>query len=346
MTISLAHSNWLQTLLDQLLDEYDLEAAQQRASALPAKDRGFAAVRQGMDLRGLTRGLPLLYPHLSDSPDNFPAVKFLSLIKHQVETILDVAVALNRPTEGDLARLAITMIFWASVKEIDRAVALADFWREILTQQRDISEAAELLPSHLESLGDFIKALAPLDPDPVLALPINQGLGYFDVSIVGRLAVDLFDDERLQKSEIEQSLHKIHQDRLHFVEATISLAWSNGLLEPEERKLIKKQIELLHLDKKEARKLTNLMITPSTPQEFARSFSNEETAMFVLRQLIIASMIDGSQDQRERKFLQKTAKELGLNDLQFKDITDEMMNFLQANRESIEMMKKQSRKGR
>jgi uncharacterized membrane protein YebE (DUF533 family) len=130
------------------------------------------------------------------------------------------------------------------------------------------------------------------------------------------------------------------------VEAVIALAWSNGILEPEERNLIKKQIQMLNFSKKESRKLINLMITPSTPREFAQAFSTSDTGMFVMRQLIIASVVDGVQDNREQKFLFQTSKEFGLSETEFNKLQREMKIFLDQNKESIEQMKNYRRSRR
>jgi uncharacterized membrane protein YebE (DUF533 family) len=137
-----------------------------------------------------------------------------------------------------------------------------------------------------------------------------------------------------------------NKDRIHFVEAIIALAWSNGLLEAEERNLIKKQVQMLNLTRKESRKLINLMITPSTPKEFARAFSSPETGMFVMRQLIIASLIDGSQDVREQKFLLQTSKEFGMGDSVFHSLHEEMKQFVASHAAAIDQIQNYRRSRR
>jgi len=88
------------------------------------------------------------------------------------------------------------------------------------------------------------------------------------------------------------------------------------------------------------------MITPSTPKEFAHSFSSPETGMFVMRQLIIASVVDGVQDARELKFLYQTSKEFGLTEPEFNQLQDQMKLFLDQNSDSIEQMKNYRRSRR
>ena len=343
MSISLEQPSWLADLINYTFAQYDVEAAFARAAQLPEERRGLAALEAALAARNVSQGLPTLYPEMAEDPTDFPSYKFLSTLRHQAEVALDIAAALNRPTEGELARLSLLMIWWASVGELDQADALAQLWRQVAAGDRDINEMTSYLDSHLEPLGGHLKARAILAHDPILALPINQGISYFDIRLAGLLAEALHDDERLQRHEIEQIATQMSSDRLRFIEATIALAWSNGLLEPEERNLIKKQIEMLQLDKKKSRKMLNLMITPSAPQEFAQSFSSPDVGMFVLRQLVIASMVDGEQDAKERKFLQRTAKEMGLNDTQFREIMESMMAFLEANRASIDVMKGQKK---
>ncbi len=348
MSISLDQQDWFQQFVDLILERYDPTAAMERAADLPdgpEEVRGLAAVQKSMTVRGVNNGLPLYDPSLS-ADQTFPAIKFLSTLKHQYELILDVGVTLNRPFDGDFGRLAITMIGYAALEDYENAEFLADVWREVMTGQSTPDSIPEVLQPHYITLGDALKKRAILKDDPLLALPINQGISYFDIYLCGRLAIDLYDDARLQRHEIEESHQITYSDRIHFVEAVIALAWSNGLLEPEERNLIKKQIQMLGLPKKKARKLITLMITPSTPKEFAHGFSTPETGMFVMRQLIIASVVDGVQDAKERKFLYQTSKEFGLSESEFNLLQEEMQAFLDANQESIDQMKNYRRSRR
>ncbi|GEM_PF-1768427 len=347
MSISLEQPTWLADLIQYTLEHYDTQAASARAAQLPVDSRrGVAAISMALECRNVSQGLPALYPELSEDPSDFPSVKFLSTLRIQSEVALDVAVSLGRPYEGELARLALLMIWWAALGELDQADALAQLWTQIAQGHRDASEISGYLNSHIEPLGAHLKSRAVLKPDPLLALPISQGISFFDIRMAGQLAEALHDDQQLERHEIERIMMHTQSDRLRFIEATIALAWSNGLLESEERNLIKKQIEVLNLDKKNTRKLLNAMITPAVPKEFVQSFSDPEVAMFVLRQLVIASMIDGEQDAKERKFLQRTAKEMGLNDTQFRQIMEAMMAFLDANRASIDAMKSQKKRTR
>lgn len=342
MSISLNQDDWLKQFIDLILQQYNIDAAFEAAAELPEENRGFAAVEHSLGRRGVSFGLPKIHAELSAVPD-FPPIKFLSTLKHQAELVLDVAVALNRPFDGDYGRLALVMIWWASVNDLDRMTELAEAWQEVMAGNREIEEVVQTLESHFGPLQEALKKRAVLRADPLLALPVNQGISYFEIKITGLFAVALYEDERLQHHEVEQILTQMHQDRIHFVEATIALAWANGILEAEERNLIKKQLEVLKLSKKENRKLIRLMITPSTPKEFAQSFSSPETSMFVLRELVIASMIDGVQDARERKFLYSTSKEFGLSEEQYNTVQNEMRAFLESNRDAIEQMKKYRR---
>ncbi len=339
MSISLEQQDWLKSFIDLVLQQYDLEQAQALASQLPEENRGEAAIAASLERRGATFGFPTLHPEISESQE-FPAIKFLSTLKHEAEIVLDVAVALNRPIQGIYGHFALVMLWWASLGELDHAEALANAWRAITSGERAIEDYADALEEQYVPLGAALKARAILKNDPLLALPVNQGISYFSIRFMGLLGLALHDDQRLERHEIERYYTETHNDRIHCIEATIALAWSNGLLEPEERNLIKKQIEMLRLNKKDKRKLLNLMITPSTPKEFAQSFSSPETAMFVLRQLVIASLIDGVQDNKERKFLHQTAKAFGLSEEQYQAIQAEMKQFIEANKSSIEQMKR------
>lgn len=348
MSISLNQQNWLQQLIDLLLERYNPSAAMERAVGLPdgpEEVRGMGAVQRSLTARGVNNGLPLYDPSLS-ADGSFPVIKFLSTLKHQFEIVWDVGVTLHRPFDGDWGRLAVCMIAWASLQNYEHAEYLAEIWRETMTGQRTPDTIPEILAPHYPLLGKAFADRTLLKDDPLLALPINQGISYFDIYLSGRLAVDLYDDARLQRHEIEQTHQILASDRMHFVEAVIALAWSNGILEPEERNLIKKQIQMLALDKKQSRQLINLMITPSTPKEFAHAFSTKDTGMFVMRQLIIASVVDGVQDAREQKFLFQTSKEFGLSEPDFHHLQDEMKAFLEQNKESIEQMKNYKRSRR
>jgi uncharacterized membrane protein YebE (DUF533 family) len=339
MGISLDQHDWLKDFIDLVLEQYDMEYAATWTDNLPEDNRGQAAIFQSLNNRGISFGVLQMDPSLSES-QRFPEIKFLSTLKHQLEITLDVATAQGSNAHGLFGHLAFVMLGWAFVGELDQADALAEVWREVQVEQRDLGSVEGILLAHYESLGAHLKAQAPMQDDPLLALPINQGVAYFDLLLAGELALGLFNDERLQRNEIEQALFSVSNDKMRFIEANIALAWSNGLLEAEERNLIKKQIAMLGFEKKTRRKLVNLMITPSTPKEFARKFSSKETGLFVLRQMVIASYIDGTQDHREKKFLQQTAQEFGLNEEQFATIQREMKNFLDQNRDALAHFKR------
>lgn len=339
MGISLDRDGWLKDFIDLVLEQYDLEHAATWTETLPEANRGKSAIFRSLNNRGISLGMLKLDPSLSES-QKFAEIKVLSTLKHQFELTLDVATALGRTAHGLYGHLAFVMLGWALAGDVDQAEQLANVWREVMTEERELGSVEGVLAEHYDALGAALKARVPLKDDALLDLPINQGVAYFDFLLAGELAVGLFDDERLQRHEIEQALFTVSQDKMRFIEANIALAWSNGLLEAEERTLIKKQISLLNFEKKSRRKLVNLMITPSTPKEFARKFSSKATGMFVLRQMVIASYVDGTQDHREKKFLQQTAQEFGLNDEQFATIQREMKNFLDKNREDLNHFKR------
>ncbi len=341
MSISIQKENWLKDFIEFVLENYDLEAAEERSSKIEGEtpeEKGLQAIHKSLEYRGAANGLPKFYPDISEE-NTFPVNKFLSTLRHQMEIVLDVGVALNRPFEGTFGKLALTMIGWATRPNYDRMEYLADLWIKLNEGEISPEEIENALENEYAPLGESYKETAILRDDPLLALPINQGISYFDIYLAGRLGLDLYDDNRLQRHEVEQTHQIVKSDRIHFIEAVIALAWSNGILEPEERNLIKKQIQMLGLSKKESRRLINLMITPSTPKEFAHAFSSPETGMFVMRQLIIASVIDGQQDAKEKKFLLATAKEFGLSEAEFNQLQEEMKKFLQDNWDSIEQMK-------
>lgn len=345
MSISLDQPDWFKQFVELVLAQYNAETAVARAQTLPEEGRGLAAVQSSLSSSGAAFGLPALVPSLAENGD-FPTIKFLSTLKHQLDIILDVAVALQRPYEGDFGRFAAVMITSALLGDLERTDLLAARWHAVFTGQHSMEEVAPTLEDHYGPVGEQLLNRAILKDDPLLALPVNQGISYFDIYLAGRLAVDLYNDGQLERHETEKTLMLTNQDRIHFVEAIIALAWSNGLLEAEERNLIKKQVQMLNLTKRESRKLISLMITPSTPKEFARSFSSQETGMFVLRQLVIASMIDGAQDTREQKFLLQTSKEFGLNDTQFNTLHQEMKAFVASHGAAIDQIKNYRRSRR
>lgn len=338
MSISLEQQDWLKQFLDLVLERYNAEAAVARAQALPEEDRGLLAVHSSLAASGAAFGLPTIDPSLSESGD-FPSIKFLSTLKHQVEIVFDVATALGGQHQGDYGRVSACMILCAVLGDFDRSDWLAQSWQAIMSGNHNIEETITQLEDQYPVIGQALINNALLKDDPLLALPVNQGISYFDIYLAGRLAVDLHGDGKLERHEVEHTLTITHKDRIHFVEAIIALAWSNGLLEAEERNLIKKQVQMLNLTKKESRKLINLMITPSTPKEFAQAFSSYETGMFVMRQLTIASLIDGSQDAREQKFLLQTSKEFGLSESDFHTLQGQVKQFVAEHSQAIEQIK-------
>lgn len=346
MTVSLEQQDWLKQLIDLVAERYQADAAVARAQALPEEGRGLASVHQSLVASGSAFGLPALDATLGEDPSHFPVVKFLSTLKHQIEIIFDTAIALQRPFEGDFGRFAVLMILSAVRNDLERTDLLAERWLQVFAGQIAMEEVAPTLEDHYGPIGEQLLSSAVLKDDPLLALPVNQGISYFDIYLSGRLAVDLYGDGKLERHETEQTLMLTNKDRIHFVEAIIALAWSNGLLEAEERNLIKKQVQMLNLTRKESRKLINLMITPSTPKEFARAFSSPETGMFVMRQLIIASLIDGSQDVREQKFLLQTSKEFGMGDSDFHSLHEEMKQFVASHAAAIDQIQNYRRSRR
>lgn len=314
---------WLWDLLVSHAQGYDADRV--RASlppdcfdpAIPPVVRAKRAMRRLMRDSGLRYGTPIGEP-VEPGAAALPAPEALFLAALGGELDLCSAAGLIfgytlRPEERRRDQLA----FLAAL--LGRS-ALAE---KIAAQPSDagLERRAASLAGPLWRRGRALVA------DPVLGLPLHNGLLYCDARFLGRLAMDSYRRGRLSARSAERLRGYVDRERASLAEALLLLARADHAPSALARRIIVRQLKALGLPGAQARALRGALEKPRPPEVIAASIRSPRTRRFILEQVVLGALADGWRSPRERRFLQRLAETLGIPPADLAEIETELAEF-------------------
>jgi hypothetical protein len=306
---SIRKRGWLWSFLDRYCQQYD---ANRIRSALPsecfdatrpAMVRGKIALRTLMRQSGLRYGLPLRVPGLV-SPDLPPEdALFLSALVREFD--LCSAAALVFGVELDpLGQRADLLIFLGALLDRDRSTLRLREKRAALTDDRGFEKLARSLAGPLWKRGRALVA------DPMLGLPMHNGLVYSDARFLGRLAMDTYRRGAFSEGAARRLRRFAHRERASLAEALLLLARADQALSSAARRSIMGQLEALGLPSDLAREVRESLRHPRPAEAIAAQIRSPRTRTFILEQVVLGSLADGWRSPGEREFLRRLAQTL------------------------------------
>jgi hypothetical protein len=329
---------WLWSFLDRYCSQYDparVRAALPAECFDPAKPemvRGKLALRALMRQSGLRYGLPLRARTLvGDDVPPEPALLLSALV-----------------SEFDLCSAA-ALVFGVELDPVAQRADLLTFLAALIGDDR----LALRLQGHRRhdgaALEKLSRGLAPplwkrgrvLVADPMMGLPMHNGLLYSDGRFLGRLAMDTYRRGVFSERAAQRFRRFAHRERASLAEALILLARADQGLSPSARRSIVGQLRALGLPQDLSREVWNALEHPRSPEVIAAQIRSPRTRAFILEQVVLGSLADGWRTPRERQFLKRLAQTLEIPEGELAHIEVDLAEFYAAQPDFVDRFRVQ-----
>ncbi len=319
---SLKGSQWLWEFLQSYVEGYDQDAARDEVQpacldpAVPAMVRARKAIRRLMRSSGLRYGMPL--DNSGRWAKDRPAAEglFLAALARQLD--LCGVVALVFGVELDPSRRRREMLaFLAALLGLDNAAVRISTEND----EKRLEREAASLAKPLWKRGQAIVA------DPVLGLPLHNGLLYCDARYLARLAVDTYRRGGFSPEAADRLRRLVDRQRAALAEALMLMARAENAPSPLARRVIFRQLKAIGLPSDLTKQLRLALETPRSPDSIAASLPGRQTRLFILEQVVLGALADGWRSPKERRFLQRLADTLGIPAEELGQIEAELAEF-------------------
>lgn len=148
--------------------------------------------------------------------------------------------------------------------------------------------------------------------NPLLGLPLRNGIVYSDARLVGRIALRLATEGRVDPVSLIRLRSYTHRERRLLVAALCSLVACGGEIPRAARRAAAAQLERAGLPADEVRDLQRLLRQPPSAELIAELVEGPRAAGYLIEQLLLAAFIDGWIDAEERSFIDQLATDLAV----------------------------------
>jgi hypothetical protein len=295
--------------------------------------RGKLAMRGLMRQSGLRYGLPLRVAGLVDPDLPTDQALFFSALAREFD--LCGAAALVFGVDLDpVAHRADLLTCIAALLDRDR-VALR---LQECGSRGDLKQMERLARGLAGRLWKRGRALVA---DPLLGLPMHNGLVYSDARFLGRLAMDSYRRRQFSVAAASRLRRFAHRERASLAEALLLLARADHGLSSGARRSIMGQLEALGLPFDLAREVRELLRRPRPPEAITAQIRSARTRTFIFEQVVLGSLADGWRSPGEREFLKRLAVTLGIPDGEVPRIEAELAEFYAAEPDFVDRFRMQ-----
>ncbi len=329
---------WLWSFLDRYCSQYDPARLRSALPAecfdpgRPAMVRGRLALRTLMRQSGLRYGLPLRERTLVEDDVAPEDALFLSALAREFD-LCSAAALVFGVTLDPLSHRADLLTFLAALVGDDRLA------RRLQEHRKNDGAALEKLARGLA--WPLWKRGRALVADPMLGLPMHNGLLYSDGRFLGRLAMDSYRRGAFSERAAQRLRRFAHRERAALAEALILLARADQALSSSARSSILTQLRALGLPSDLSRELWNALEHPRAPEVIAAQIRSPRTRAFILEQVVLGSLADGWRSPRERQFLKRLAQTLGIPEGELASIEMDLAEFYEAQPDFVDRFRVQ-----
>jgi len=305
-------SGWLIPFLDAYVESYDpaavstLVARVRRPWTVDVKGAGKRWIYWGLHKRGVAYGLPLARPGLlQDMEVGRWQEAFAPFLSIWCDLIVELeAIATGTPrTEG--VREWICCCLAAAVGADAEARRLYQAVAGEAISKRSRVRAERQIEARLKSRR-YVAG------NPLLGLPLRNGFVYSDARLVGRIALRVALDGRLDPEPIERLRTFADRERRLLVAALCALVARGEALPGKARRIAAGQLQRTGLPRELRRELKRLLDDPPSVEQVAQLVEGRRAASYLIEQLLLAAYIDGNLDDQERAFIDRLAEILGV----------------------------------
>jgi hypothetical protein len=338
--IDLGAPGWLAAFLPLYLDAHapvSSERSVMQALAEHAEEpHDVVALRiadRRLDGMHLRQGPPPLSPALSERllERGIAAgdVPVLALLATQLDILMDVALLHgNRSGRHERAVEMLTILALA-FKDVPLARGLHD---EHLATLKAADSPLETLAAPVEALlGPRIR----MHKGARATGALGSGLAYLEARVLASIGSLYFERSSVEEEGVARLLDLSVKDKVGLIELLVALAWADGKLVPEERRMIERQVQLAELPRATKERLLGLLDHPPDADELVLEPLEPSARRFVLEQAILLSLVDDELDPREQWLLRSLSERLGASEHELEQAMVEVTAFYEKNRDAI-----------
>lgn len=337
--VDLTKVGWLARLLEAYLATHD-PAEGERAAAEVAREHPVEdalsqaqrlADRRLGGLRAASLPLPAaLRARLADGATAQDLARAALLVAGW-DVLLGVA-ALHRNQSGrEERKLELLTIMALGLEEIKLAQRLHDAHLERRHHHDEEPVVVEAPAAALER-----KLLARHKQRGLLVdHPVGVVLAHLEVRALAAIGSTYFERATIEEEGVAR-LHELSRaEKVGLIQVLTALAWADGKVTPQERRLIEHHVHLAALPPRTARRLLQALEGDAAPPELQLEPLAPAARRFVLEQAILLSLVDDELDATEEALLESVAARLGASALELEQVLVEVTAFYEKNRDAV-----------
>lgn len=337
--VDLTRVGWLAALLEAYLEvrdpaESERDATDAMCATDPAGDLAAQAQRiADRRLGGLRSGaLPLpealraRLEHTSTPQDRARA----GLLVAAWDVLSAVAVLHRNQSGREERKLELLAIMAMGLEDLKLAQRL----HEAQLRQKAAREARVSIEAAAAELERRLHA-RDRQRDPLNGHPVSVVLAHLEVRALAAIGSLYFERAAIEEDGVSR-LHDLSRaQKVSLIQVLTALAWADGRLTPEERRLVEQHVALAGLPATTTRRLLEGLRGPVDEATLELEPLEPTARRFVLEQAILLSLVDEDLDDAEQAFLERVAGRLGATPLELEQVMVEVSAFYEKNREAV-----------
>ncbi len=335
--LDLERAGWLERLLARYVAAWDpgrsaarVAAARQAAPDRPREEQALLLADRLLDALALGGRAPSLDGPLGAelAAARGPAERRAALprLVAQGDLIGDAATLHDNQSGPEERQLELATVLCLGLGEVKLARRLHDAH---LAAKQGRAATTRLL-------RDVERRLAPRwSRAPSAARPVEVGLTWLEARTLAAVASSYFEASSIEEDTVERLLRLSEAEKVDLIEVLVALAWADGRLSPEERRLIEHQIEHAELSADTARRLRAHLERPFPVQQLELTPLAPTARRFVLEKAALLSLIDDDLDPSEVRVLEEVALGLGAGPGELDRTLVEAEAFYREHREAL-----------
>lgn len=337
--VHLAKVGWLARLLEAYVDALDPAVGERAATDVMCEFPGDDPLSQAQRLADRRLGglraasLPLppaLRARIADGATAQDLARAALLVASW--DVLVAVAALHRNESGPEERkLELLTIMALGLEEMKLAQRLHDAHLERRSHHDGAPVSVEAPAAALERKLVARRKQRGLVGDH----PVTVVLAHLEVRALSAIGSLYFERATIEEEGVTR-LHELSRaEKVGLIQVLTALAWADGRVSAEERRLIEHHVSLAGLPPKTAKHLRAALDAAAGPAPLELEPLAPAARRFVLEQAILLSLVDDDISAAEQALLASVAERLGATPLELEQVMIEVTAFYERNREAV-----------
>lgn len=165
--------------------------------------------------------------------------------------------------------------------------------------------------------------------------PVGVVLTHLEVRALAAIGSLYFERATIEEEGVARLHALTRAQKVGLIQVLTALAWADGKVSCQERRLIEHHVALAALPVKDARRLRKELERPVDAAALELEPLEPAARRFVLEQGILLSLVDDDLDAAEQALLEDVARRLGATPLELEQVMVEVTAFYEKNRDAV-----------